>query len=449
MCILVNIVSKHRETIQRKGDMMMDHPDYQAQAKPSIWQLITTIPVTIKEMITGKRSAWEASKKLRHPLLSLTWQTSSAVQIQQQLEHMMASVRTSGVQTASLRSSQLDPYSVEELELVQEIKELTKYHNRSNISRTAAYLACYKSYPELHWALLAHFVSRNGGYNMTDLHSGLLKTILNDQEKERVYLLLERCNALIFQDAYPQLLLYMKSKEKGRSYFHLLSEFHISSFMVPFWEHFWLNRDSALLTVGLIINEQNYIEYRVIRNSFYQHHVTSTLSFRSHEIAGLNHIVIPLGINEELVGLTLSNFSKVHERIAFGKNLYALLFGHEQVLDRAAAYAYAVPHEGSRSEYWPKFFTDQKELSTHEALVSPMLSRNEALPSGNKLYSPKLLNVWQDLPYEKISREDWLTQTDSLGHLTVPRRPKLFEISHEHRNSLSKLAMMHDLDRLI
>lgn len=41
---------------------MMDHPDYQAQAKPSIWQLITTIPVTIKEMITGKRSAWEASK---------------------------------------------------------------------------------------------------------------------------------------------------------------------------------------------------------------------------------------------------------------------------------------------------------------------------------------------------------------------------------------------------
>ncbi|MCM3785944.1 DUF2515 domain-containing protein [Neobacillus mesonae] len=426
----------------------MEDPHHSEHSRRSIWKLIKSIVVTIQEMIHGRISAWEASKKLRHPLLSLTWKTSSAVQVQDQLENTMASVRTSGVQPVSLRSSQLDPYSIEELELVQEIKELTRLHNQSNVTRTAAYLDCYNAYPELHWALLAHFVSRNGGYNMTDLHSGLLKSVLSSEEKERIYLLLERCNALIFQDAYPQLLLYIKSKEKGRSYFNLLSEFQISAFMTPFWEQFWLKRDSVLLTVGLIINEQNYIEYRVIRNPFYQQHVTSTLSFRSHEIAGLNQIVIPLGIDRELTGLTLTKFSKLHERIAFGKSLYALLFGHKQVLEQALAYARAVPHEGSRSEYWPKFFTSHMDETTHEALSSPMLTRKRQLSADHKLYSPTLLNVWYDMPYEKITREDWLTHTDTLGHLTLPRRPRVFEISHAHRASLSKLALIHDLDAL-
>ncbi|WP_349304877.1 DUF2515 family protein [Paenibacillus sp. Marseille-Q4541] len=417
----------------------------------SIWQMVKTMPLTIAEVIRGKRAAILSSNQLRHPLRIFSWPTSSAIWIQNELEHTMASVHACGVQPVAFRGSQLDPYSVEELEIVREIMEQTQRHNQSNLTRTAAYLACYEAYPELHWALLAHFVSRNGGYNMTDLKSELLQNVLKSQDNKQVYLLLERCNALIFQDAYPQLLLYMKSRENGRSYFHLLSEFHVSAFMSPFWEQFWLERNSEILTVGLIINEQNYIENRVIRNPYYQHHVMSTLSFRSHELAGLNHIIIPLGVDQELVGLTITHFNKLHERIEFGKTLYALLFGYSQVLTRASAYASEVPHEGSRSEYWPKYYTSLHGQKLEEPILTTVLSNREVLPDGNKLYSPTLYKAWYDMPYEKITREDWLThtaQTDTLGHLNLPRRPRVFDVSHQHRFALWKLGIIHDLNEI-
>ena len=417
----------------------------------AIWQMLKTLPITAAEVIRGKQAAIRSSKRLRHPLRPLTWPTSSASWIQNELEQTLASVRASGVQPASMRSSQLDPYSVEELELVREIMEQTQQHNQSNLTRTAAYLACYEAYPELHWALLAHFVSRNGGYNMTDLKSELLHNVLKNQDNKQVYLLLERCNALIFQDAYPQLMLYMKSREKGRSYFHLLSEFHVSAFMSPFWEQFWLERSSEILTVGLIINEQNYIENRVIRNPYYQHHVMATLSFRSHELAGLNHIIIPLGVDQELVGLTITHFNKLHERIEFGKALYALLFGYSQVLERATAFSKEIPHEGSRSEYWPKYYTSLYGQKREEPLLTAALSNKNVLSTDNKIYSPTLYKAWYDMPYEKITREDWLTHTphtDTLGHLNLPRRPRIFDVSYRHRFALWKLGVVHDLSEM-
>lgn len=420
------------------------------QSFRAIWQIFKSLPFTAVEIIRGKQAAFLSSNQLRHPFRPLSWTASSAAWIQNELEHTMASVHTCGVQPPSLRSSQLDPYSIEELEIVREIMEQTQKHNQSNVTRTAAYLACYEAFPELHWALLAHFVSRNGGYNMTDLKSELLHHVLKHSDNKQVYLLLERCNALIFQDAYPQLLLYMKSRERGRSYFHLLSEFHVSSFMSPFWERFWLERNSELLTIGLIINEQNYIENRVIQNPYYQDHVMKTLSFRSHELAGLNQIIIPLGVDQNLVGLTLTHFTKLHERIEFGKTLYALLFGYTQVLAKAADYAKQNPHQGSRSEYWPRYFTSSSAKLIEKPFLTPVLSHKEELTAKYKLYSPALDKAWYDMPYEKITREDWLTQTarrDTLGHLHLPRRPRIFDVTHQHRTALWKLGIAHDVNQ--
>lgn len=108
---------------------------------------------------------------------------------------------------------------------------------------------------------------------MTDLKGGLFSDVIPAELQEDIYQMLERSNALIFLDAYPQLMLYARSRKLGRSLFYLLPEFRVSAFMRPFWERFWIERDSALLAVGLIINEQNYIEGRVVQNRYFQQRV--------------------------------------------------------------------------------------------------------------------------------------------------------------------------------
>ena len=68
-------------------------------------------------------------------------------------------------------------------------------------------------------------VSRNGGWNMTDLKGGLLSRLLTKKEVESFFTFLERGNWLIFQDAYPQFLVYEESKKRGKNLFYLLSSF--------------------------------------------------------------------------------------------------------------------------------------------------------------------------------------------------------------------------------
>lgn len=65
--------------------------------------------------------------------------------------------------------------AMEEKRLVQQITARTKEKNENNVTRTAAYLDFYKRHPEIHWAFLGHMVSRNGGWNMTDLKGELLR----------------------------------------------------------------------------------------------------------------------------------------------------------------------------------------------------------------------------------------------------------------------------------
>ncbi len=102
----------------------------------------------------------------------------------------------------------------DEQEIIKEIKNETFLKNANNVTRTKAYLDFYCSHPEIHWAFLAHMVSRNAGYHMTDLKGELLPSIIERKEAENFFLFLERANAYIFHDAYPQLLLYHQSIKK-------------------------------------------------------------------------------------------------------------------------------------------------------------------------------------------------------------------------------------------
>lgn len=151
-----------------------------------------------------------------------------------------------------------------EHDLITYINRETKKGNVNNVTRTNAYLSFYKRFPEIHWAFLGHMVSRNGGWNMTDLKGSLLSRLLSSEEQEVFFTFLERGNWLIFQDIYPQLLLYEESVRRNTNLFYLLPLFDVSFFMGVIWNYFYQIRDRYLLTVALIINEQSYLEKRVI-----------------------------------------------------------------------------------------------------------------------------------------------------------------------------------------
>lgn len=125
-----------------------------------------------------------------------------------------------------------------EYSIIQQIKEQTSALNINNVTRTMAYLDFYNQHPEIHWAFLGHMVSRNGGWNMTDLKGGLLPRLLTSKEAASFFSFLERGNWLIFQDVFPQFLLYQESLKRSQNLFYLLKHLHISIFMEVIWNDF-------------------------------------------------------------------------------------------------------------------------------------------------------------------------------------------------------------------
>lgn len=353
------------------------------------------------------------------------------------------------------QSEQSEKLSVDEQRIVNAIKAATAVENRNNITRTTAYLAVYRLHPELHWALLAHMVSRNGGWSMTDLEGELLSRLLDRQQRRHLFLFLERANALIFQDAYPQLLLYEWSVRQGCSLFHLLSHFHVSSFMKPLWNLFWDKRDSTSLTIGLIVNEQHYVEGRVVQNNFFKTNVLGTLAFQAQALLQLNQVLLPYApvgeqssptaahaspLSYRLAGLALEDFSDITERIGVGKRLYATIFGIDGMLEGISAFACARPHSGSRADYWPRLFTparaDASAQSYTQRLAGCSLQEGAA-----PLYSPVLTGAWPDQLFDPPERYDWFTDLSCVEYFDAADVPKEIDITGEAFAGLSKLEL--------
>ncbi|WP_438446647.1 DUF2515 family protein [Gorillibacterium sp. sgz5001074] len=335
--------------------------------------------------------------------------------------------------------------AAEEKTLLNRIQQAAEAANRNNVTRTAAYWELYRKHPELHWAFLAHMVSRNGGWAMTDLQGELLPRILDRQERRDLFLFLERANALIFQDAYPQLLLYAESLKAGRPLFHLLPLLHVSAFMRPAWELFWANRNSSpALTLCLIINEQNYIQGRVVENGYYQKQVLNTLAFQAQSLLQLNQVFFPYRSGEDkgyrLAGAILEDFTSLDERIGIGKALYGILFGIPELRVSAAAFAAQHPHTGSRADYHPKLFSAVKK-------APPSTSYTERLqgcglrPGAYPLYSPPLQAAWKDHPVEKPERYDWFKDPKAASWLGSIRVPASFEMTADACTALQKIEL--------
>jgi hypothetical protein len=225
----------------------------------------------------------------------------------------------------------------------------TSKHNIDNISRTKAYQRFYFKHPEMKWALLASIVSRNAGWNMTDLYLPPFCEILGKEERMCLFMTYERANWLIFSDAFPQLLVYEMSLRNGFPLFHLLKELNISRFMIREWNRFWKTGDKNRLMNALIINEQNVIHKPVILQPFFRKKVFFSLPYQIQNYLLLNAVLLPT-LKGELYGAYVHGFTNLTNRINIGKKLASQLF-HQNIHLKLLDFICSVEHTGSRLDY--------------------------------------------------------------------------------------------------
>jgi Protein of unknown function (DUF2515) len=263
--------------------------------------------------------------------------------------------------------------------LLTHIQEETTKYNRDNISRTKAYEAYYKRNDEIKWAFLAGMVSRNAGWNMTDLQEGGPLQALGKEESDRLFLTYERANWLIFLDAYPQLLLYEYAKKEKKSLFHLLPFFHVSLFMKKEWERFMKDGDKDRLSVALIINEQHVIQKPVIEHPYFSKKVFHSFHFKIQEWFRMSYVVFPT-LEGELYGFAAKGFRDVHVRIELGKRLVSLLF-HPSLYPLFIAFASKTIPTGSRVDYEQYSIPHKEEKAPSFRVAYPIIphtrSKNE------------------------------------------------------------------------
>ncbi|MGM0803598.1 MAG: DUF2515 family protein [Bacillota bacterium] len=276
-------------------------------------------------------------------------------------------------------------------ELVQRIRADTKRFNKNNVTRTAAYLTFYNKHPEITWSFLAHMVSRNAGYFMSDLKGEFLPHILEETFLIKLYDMLEKGNSMIFEDAYPQLLLYEESKKRGISLFHLSSNFKISPFIEGVWEVYIRREDqSFLLPVAQIINEQSHIEKSLVQTEEYKE-LLNSFTYRLQEWLRLSQILFPTWPLKHSIGRNMNHFKDLDERISLGQNLYATLF-QPQFVKKIHSFANTFPHTGSRCDYDDDSFTAFN--TSLEKFPKEKLSFFK-VKNNTKIYSPFLLDVWK------------------------------------------------------
>ncbi|MYL55179.1 DUF2515 domain-containing protein [Pontibacillus yanchengensis] len=267
----------------------------------------------------------------------------------------------------------------------------TVKHNIDNISRTKAYQNIYINHKEIKWAFLASMVSRNAGWNMTDLQLEPLKTFLSKKVKSNLFATYERANWLIFSDAYPQLLLYESSKKFGEPLFHLLPYFHVSKFMQKEWCYFWKSQDHNRLVTALIINEQNVIQKPVIQQPFFKKKVFHGYQYLIQDFFHMSAVLFPT-VHGKVYGSYVHDFSNLTKRISLGKKLASLMFHPDYYPD---FYTFAKVSEpiGSRYEYEQYFTTPSAKTPMLRALY-PIITHKDKIRKDWYISGSSLKKRW-------------------------------------------------------
>ncbi|GGB33175.1 DUF2515 domain-containing protein [Virgibacillus dakarensis] len=256
------------------------------------------------------------------------------------------------------------------------IIKTTKEHNLDNITRTKAYQNFYLRFPEIKWSFIASIVSRNAGWNMTDLRLPAFQTLLGKEKRERLFMTYERANWLIFSDAYPQLLLYQLSKQQKTPLFHLLPELRVSRFMANEWYHFWQNHDDDRLMIALIINEQNVIQLPVIKQTYFKYRVFLRLPYLLQDFLFMNAVLLPTR-STVLYGSFVHDFTNLTKRVNLGKRLATMIF-HPDVYGKLLDFARNIEHTGSRRDY-ERFLNIRVPKSPLLRVAYPIISHQDTI----------------------------------------------------------------------
>ncbi|WP_449536707.1 DUF2515 domain-containing protein [Ferdinandcohnia sp. Marseille-Q9671] len=259
------------------------------------------------------------------------------------------------------RREQEKGLSIDEKNLINEIQAKIAKGNIDNISRTKSYASYYQRNNEIKWSFLASMVSRNAGWNMTDLEGEWFPKVLTKKERKVLFHTYERANWLIFSDAYPQILLYEYSKQLGRPLFHLLPFFSVSRFIEAEWEYYWHNGDSIRLITSQIINEQNIIQKPVLEHPFYKKKVFRTFFYNLQDFLHFSSVIFPT-LDGRLYGFSVHQFTKLDERIELGKRLASLLF-HKKYYQLFQRFSNKNEHTGSRFDY-ERFVSERRFRNT-------------------------------------------------------------------------------------
>jgi hypothetical protein len=311
-----------------------------------------------------------------------------------------------------------------ENKLIEKIKKSTEKGNIDNISRTVLYENYFKRNPEIKWALLASMVSRNAGWNMTDLVGRWYSSILSKRYSDLLFLTYERANWLIFDDACPQLLLYEASKQQGKAMFYLLKFFDVSIYMETEWEKFWLDQDKDRLCTSLIINEQNMIQKPVIEQPFYKKKVFKSVPFRIQDWFHFNTVIFPTE-EGEIYGFSVHDFRKLKERITLGRRLAWLLF-HSKESRLFHAFSFKHVHTGSRFDYEKFMQTRNKRRNT-----------------------PFLRAVYPVIRHHRSYRKDWYSEELNLdsyyASLFVPKTYRITSWYTQKQKQLHAAVLLEEL----
>ena len=346
---------------------------------------------------------------------------------------------TDELKNKSKISPSTSPLTKGEVLLLEQIRGKTRKHNLNNVTRTKAYLNFYLHHPEIQWAFLGHMVSRNGGWNMTDLKGEFLTRLMAKKDRNLFFHFLERGNWLIFQDVFPQFLIYEESIRQRRPLFHLFTFLNISTFMETIWNQFWRVQDTYILTIAMVINEQSYLEQRVVQNQQYQKEVLNKFEFMLQDWLSFNHILFPYG-KKKISGLTLHQFESLHERILLGKRLYTILFKNKEVHQQALEWAKRHPHTGSRKDYWPHIFNNVNE-GIPGFPYQLRLKSCQLRTGARKIYSPNLENAWKNVSQEEAEKGDWFKDWRVVDYLIEDDEMIDGEIKNDYCKTLERLEL--------
>jgi hypothetical protein len=272
--------------------------------------------------------------------------------------------------------------------------------NDTNPERTDYYHRYWLANPEVPWTLMANLVSRNAGYQMSDLSrftarivDPLAIVMLPELVRFAVWQLralwafLEVGNWLIFRDVCPPLEAWAYAKshpEHTDAVFDALArpEVAADAFAIREWKRFATSGrmpdDIARHTMALVINEQNQIEDRLVRR--FEGYIgalggasTSAL-VDAYGRVGLTVLLFPLAepaavhpFASALAIYHVGDFGSLESRILTGRDIFKGLFAAGDLRrQRVEAWSQRNPrHTGSRADYhFAAFSDDPRSLST-------------------------------------------------------------------------------------